>query len=301
MQTELCSTWVRSGGCPYGHKCQFAHGVDELRARQALFAKHNPNQLCLTLLIIAAAGPTLFIQDQGLPIVLTRRPMPVRCAVPLCARRRRGGAAARHVATHGREPVDEVAATAGTVAVAASLAVPAQHVPAVREQHLPAHAAARALRALVAIACRPARLVIAFGRGAPLSVTVAAGAAGAALAAAAAQARPATRGLANLQQLRVLALLLLSLLLAAAHAGGDAPAVIAIDAPNVTAHAAGACVARAPQWGRKSGHPHPSHGRAAPVCVRERTPSLAPGAAEFLAAVIAQPTRLGLGIGLGSG
>ena len=298
MQTELCSTWVRSGGCPYGHKCQFAHGVDELRARQALFAKHNPNELCLTLLTIAAAGPTLFIQDQGLPIVLTRRPMPVRCAVPLCARRRRGGAAARHVATHGREPVDEVAATAGSVAVAASLAVPAQHVPAVREQHLPAHATARALRALVAIACRAARLVIAFGRGAPLSVTVAAGAA---LAAAAAQARPATRGLANLQQLRVLALLLLSLLLAAAHAGGDAPAVIAIDAPNVTAHAAGACVARAPQWGRKSGHPHPSHGRAAPVCVGKRTPSLATGAAEFLAAVIAQPTRLGLGIGLGSG
>ena len=42
-------------------------------------------------------------------------------------------------------------------------------------------------------------------------------------------------------------------------------------------------------------------GTVAPVCVRERTPSLAPGAAEFLAAVIAQPTRLGLGIGLGSG
>lgn len=33
-KTELCSTWIRSGGCPYGHKCQFAHGVDELRARQ---------------------------------------------------------------------------------------------------------------------------------------------------------------------------------------------------------------------------------------------------------------------------
>lgn len=33
-KTELCSTWMRSGGCPYGHKCQFAHGVDELRARQ---------------------------------------------------------------------------------------------------------------------------------------------------------------------------------------------------------------------------------------------------------------------------
>ena len=49
LQTELCSTWIRSGGCPYGHKCQFAHGVDELRARQALLATRNPNHLRRTL------------------------------------------------------------------------------------------------------------------------------------------------------------------------------------------------------------------------------------------------------------
>ena len=52
------------------------------------------------------------------------------------------------------------------------------------------------------------------------------------------------------------------------------------------------------EWSRAT---HPSPGTAAPVGVRERTPSLAPGAAEFLAAVIAQPTQLGLGLGLGSG
>ena len=34
VQTELCATFSRVGSCPYGHKCQFAHGVDELRVRQ---------------------------------------------------------------------------------------------------------------------------------------------------------------------------------------------------------------------------------------------------------------------------
>ena len=33
-QTELCATFSRAGTCPYGHKCQFAHGVEELRVRQ---------------------------------------------------------------------------------------------------------------------------------------------------------------------------------------------------------------------------------------------------------------------------
>mmetsp|Transcript_44121 Transcript_44121/g.130051 ORF Transcript_44121/g.130051 Transcript_44121/m.130051 type:complete len:266 (-) Transcript_44121:804-1601(-) len=33
-KTELCATYSRTGGCPYGHKCQFAHGVEELRMRQ---------------------------------------------------------------------------------------------------------------------------------------------------------------------------------------------------------------------------------------------------------------------------
>lgn len=190
----------------------------------------------------AAAGPTLFIQDQGLPVVLTRRPMPLRCPVPLCARRRRGGAAARYVATHGRESVDAVAATGVTVGT--TLAVLAQYLPAVLEQYLPTHAAAWA-RHTVTTAYRPARLVIAFGRTAPLS---AAAATGAAVATPAGQAHAATRRLADLQQLRVFALLILSLSLAAAHACGSITA-IAVDAPNATAHAApGASVARARRW-----------------------------------------------------
>ena len=31
MQTELCRNWEKSGSCPYGVKCQFAHGLEELR------------------------------------------------------------------------------------------------------------------------------------------------------------------------------------------------------------------------------------------------------------------------------
>lgn len=30
-KTELCRSWEESGACRYGHKCQFAHGRDELR------------------------------------------------------------------------------------------------------------------------------------------------------------------------------------------------------------------------------------------------------------------------------
>ena len=165
--------------------------------------------------------------------------MPLRCPVPLCARRRRGGAAARYVATHGRESVDAVAANGVTVGT--TLAVLAQYLPAVLEQYLPTHAAAWARHA-VTTAYRPARLVIALGRTAPLS---AAAATGAAVATPAGQAHAATRRLADLQQLRVFAVLILSLSLAAAHACGSITA-IAVDAPNATAHAApGASVARA--------------------------------------------------------
>jgi len=30
-KTEVCRSWVEKGTCKYGHKCQFAHGEDELR------------------------------------------------------------------------------------------------------------------------------------------------------------------------------------------------------------------------------------------------------------------------------
>lgn len=31
MKTSLCKKFTETGHCPYGNKCQFAHGVAELR------------------------------------------------------------------------------------------------------------------------------------------------------------------------------------------------------------------------------------------------------------------------------
>ncbi|GFH20116.1 CCCH-type Zn-finger protein [Haematococcus lacustris] len=30
-KTEMCKGWMEAGTCRYGHKCQFAHGAEELR------------------------------------------------------------------------------------------------------------------------------------------------------------------------------------------------------------------------------------------------------------------------------
>lgn len=32
-KTEMCKAWGKSGNCPYGSKCKFAHGVHELRLK----------------------------------------------------------------------------------------------------------------------------------------------------------------------------------------------------------------------------------------------------------------------------
>ncbi|KAI3845044.1 hypothetical protein MKW92_039427 [Papaver armeniacum] len=31
FKTELCNNWVQTGGCGYGARCRFAHGIRELR------------------------------------------------------------------------------------------------------------------------------------------------------------------------------------------------------------------------------------------------------------------------------
>mmetsp|Transcript_29377 Transcript_29377/g.78932 ORF Transcript_29377/g.78932 Transcript_29377/m.78932 type:complete len:490 (-) Transcript_29377:213-1682(-) len=33
-KTEMCKNWMEKGTCPYGHKCQFAHGPDDMRLRE---------------------------------------------------------------------------------------------------------------------------------------------------------------------------------------------------------------------------------------------------------------------------
>mmetsp|Transcript_23995 Transcript_23995/g.67470 ORF Transcript_23995/g.67470 Transcript_23995/m.67470 type:complete len:475 (-) Transcript_23995:960-2384(-) len=32
-KTVMCQNWLARGSCPYGHKCQFAHGEDEMRVK----------------------------------------------------------------------------------------------------------------------------------------------------------------------------------------------------------------------------------------------------------------------------
>ena len=43
-KTVLCTTWTVTGQCPYGHKCQFAHGKEELRSRQMNGVQHRATQ-----------------------------------------------------------------------------------------------------------------------------------------------------------------------------------------------------------------------------------------------------------------
>lgn len=44
-KTVLCATWTARGECPYGRKCQFAHGKEELRTRPLNPAPTQPNGL----------------------------------------------------------------------------------------------------------------------------------------------------------------------------------------------------------------------------------------------------------------
>ncbi|KAJ1741765.1 hypothetical protein LPJ68_002561 [Coemansia sp. RSA 1086] len=50
-KTKLCEKFSQEGSCPYGHKCVFAHGQEELRVReQAPRARQNANPLYKTRL-----------------------------------------------------------------------------------------------------------------------------------------------------------------------------------------------------------------------------------------------------------
>ena len=62
LQTELCATFARANSCPYGHKCQFAHGVEELRTRQVTRRpvdawRSSCCQRCSLLLLLFSGSP----------------------------------------------------------------------------------------------------------------------------------------------------------------------------------------------------------------------------------------------------
>lgn len=76
MQTELCRTWIETGGCRYGARCQFAHGANELRPIQR-HPKYK-TQPCRTFSVQGSCpygDRCNFIHDQlqaTNPVLLTR-------------------------------------------------------------------------------------------------------------------------------------------------------------------------------------------------------------------------------------
>ena len=47
LKNELCRNFIRNGTCHYGFKCQFAHGIDELRKNENQNSKYKTKR-CLS-------------------------------------------------------------------------------------------------------------------------------------------------------------------------------------------------------------------------------------------------------------
>lgn len=47
LKNELCKNFIRNGTCYYGFKCQFAHGIDELRKNENQNSKYKTKR-CLS-------------------------------------------------------------------------------------------------------------------------------------------------------------------------------------------------------------------------------------------------------------
>ena len=47
LKNELCKNFIRNGSCRYGMKCQFAHGIDELRKNENQNSKYKTKK-CLS-------------------------------------------------------------------------------------------------------------------------------------------------------------------------------------------------------------------------------------------------------------
>ena len=74
FKTELCARWV-AGHCPWGDRCRFAHGADELKARQR--PERYKTQLCRTFL--ANGGQCPYGQRCNFVHAFTLPDVPRRC------------------------------------------------------------------------------------------------------------------------------------------------------------------------------------------------------------------------------
>ncbi|CAL4901692.1 unnamed protein product [Urochloa decumbens] len=52
LKTELCNKWEETGACPYGDRCQFAHGITELRP----VIRHPRYKTQVCRMLLAGAG-----------------------------------------------------------------------------------------------------------------------------------------------------------------------------------------------------------------------------------------------------
>lgn len=56
-KTVLCNKWQFTGSCPYGHKCMFAHGWDDIRVPSNVCKAWVESGVCMYGLKCAFAHP----------------------------------------------------------------------------------------------------------------------------------------------------------------------------------------------------------------------------------------------------
>ena len=74
-KTEMCKTWLSDGTCPYGPKCQFAHGEHELRKR---FGKKT--KVCKNMLLFGKCKYGKRCSFIHPPAICPRTTEPEQCA-----------------------------------------------------------------------------------------------------------------------------------------------------------------------------------------------------------------------------
>jgi len=70
FKTELCKNFSETGECPYGKKCKFAHGRDELNEKRVLNKGRYKSKKCVsfhTNMVCSYGVRCLFVHEQRAP------------------------------------------------------------------------------------------------------------------------------------------------------------------------------------------------------------------------------------------